>query len=204
MKKLLATVGIVLALGIGAYGLSTVLPAGAQSNGIGALAGPGGPGGRGEKVKAVLDKLVADGTISQDQEDKILAALKEAAPAGGPRAGLRHRVLHNAIEITAQTLGMSVGDLRSALSSGKTVADVAAEKGVTLDTITQALTDAATAKIDKAVADGMLSQERADALKANLPTAIDKFEHGTFPKRGPKGNDAGPDSAPESSSSSSS
>jgi hypothetical protein len=202
MKKLLATVGIVLALGIGAYGLSTVLPAGAQSTSLGAAAGPGA---RGEKVKAVLDKLVADGTISQDQEDKIIAALKEAAPAGGPRAGLRHRILHNAIEITAKTLDMSVGDLRSALASGKTVADVAAEKGVSLDTITQALTDAANAKLDEAVASGMISQERADTLKAKLPDAIDRFEHATFPMGGPKGHHGplGPDDSTESGSTSS-
>src|SRR5947209_7840282 len=39
-----------------------------------------------DKVKAVLDALVAKGTITQAQEDAILQAFKDAAPPPKPNA----------------------------------------------------------------------------------------------------------------------
>jgi polyhydroxyalkanoate synthesis regulator phasin len=200
MRKLVAVVGVVVALGAGSYALSSVLPAGAQSRAAVATNGPAGP--RGERIKGVLDGLVADGTISQDQEDKIIAALKEAAPDPGPGFGRRHpRILKAAVETAAKALDMSTDDLKAELKAGKSVADVAADKGVALDTVTQALTDAANTAIDKAVADGMLSADRAAEIKAKLPDAITRFENATRPEGGFGGRHPGPDAAPPTSSS---
>jgi len=179
MKKLLASAAIALALGGGAFALSTVLPASAQSGPGGASAGPGGR--RGERVKGALDALVADGTISQEQEDKVIAALKDVAPKGGGFAR-GAKALKHAAATTATTLNMSLDELKAELKAGKTVADVASEKGVPLETVTAALTDAATTAIDQAVTDGKVTTDKAAALKAALPDLIDKFEHGTLPR----------------------
>ncbi|MEO7555751.1 MAG: hypothetical protein ABIV94_04005 [Acidimicrobiales bacterium] len=179
MKKLLASAAVAVALGSGAFALSTVLPAGAQSGPGGTSAGPGG--GRGERVKGALDALVADGTITQDQEDKVIAALKDAAPKGGGFAR-GTKALKEATATTATTLNMTVDELKAELKAGKSVADVASDKGVPLDTLTQALTDAATTRIDQAVADGKVTADKAAELKAALPDLIDKFEHGTLPR----------------------
>ena len=202
MKKLFSAAAVVLALGIGAYAFSTVLPAGASSTSSSiadALAG----GHSGARVQAVLDKLVADGTITKDQEDKILAALKDAAPAKGEFGRGGPAILHKAVDTAAQALGLSTSDLKAELKAGKSVADVANEKGVSLDTVTKALTDAANSALDKAVADGKITQPRADELKAKLPDVISKFENAKFPM-GLRGNKHGLPESPDSSSSSSS
>ncbi|MGI8663047.1 MAG: hypothetical protein ACR2LQ_07525 [Acidimicrobiales bacterium] len=205
MKKLIAATGIVVALGTGAFALNTVLPAGAQSDPGASSAAPGGHD-RGARAKAALDGLVADGTLTQAQEDKVVEALKNAAPKGGKGAeGRRHEILAKAVETSAQALGMSTDDLKTELMGGKSVADVATEKGVPLDTVTQALTSAANTAIDKAVADGKLTQERADAMRAKLPDAITKFENATRHDHGAHpGHDSQSGSNDSSSSSTSS
>src|SRR6478672_1742361 len=142
MKKLIAAAGIVLGLGAAAFVLSTVVPAGAETGVTQAVTQAAG---RGEKAKGVLDGLVADGTITQDQETKILDALKAAAPRGGKGGALRGRglaVFKQALDTSAGALGMSADDLKAELKTGKSVADVATEKGVPLDDVTKALTDA--------------------------------------------------------------
>jgi polyhydroxyalkanoate synthesis regulator phasin len=187
MKKLIGSIGVVLALGAGAFALSTVLPAGAQTSPGGTSTDdPAGPAGRqkpGERVKGVLDGLVANGTISQDQEDKIIAALQAAKPAGGP--GLRgpgiKGLIGKGVDTAAGALGITADELKADLKGGKSIADVAAEKKVPLDTVTKALTDAATKAVDDAVASGKLSKDQADKIKANLSATIERLENAKGP-----------------------
>src|SRR5260370_39245141 len=90
MKKLIASVGVVGALGIGAFALNSVLPAGA----IGTVTTQAGdpstgpkcaaPSGKSVgKFKGVLDGLVQKGTITPAQEDAIIQAFQDAAQNGG-------------------------------------------------------------------------------------------------------------------------
>src|SRR4051812_34423677 len=100
MKKVIATVSIITALGAGAFLLNAVLPAGASSGSVfqtsstdstsstASSADPSGPCmGPRAKFKDVLDGLVNDGTISPDQEDKIIQAFKDAKPEKAPGQG---------------------------------------------------------------------------------------------------------------------
>src|SRR5207247_97640 len=57
---------------------------------------PGAP----DKVKAILDALVAKGVITQAQEDAILAALKDAA-GQKDRDDVLGRILHGLFEQSA-------------------------------------------------------------------------------------------------------
>ncbi|HRE47141.1 MAG TPA: hypothetical protein PLD47_05400 [Aggregatilineales bacterium] len=72
-------------------------------------------------------------------------------------------------EVAAKVLTMTAAELRAALVGGKTLSDVAKAKGVTVEALQAALTEARNAEIDQAVADGLLTQEQADALKNNTP-----------------------------------
>ncbi len=196
MKKLIASVGVVIALGAGAFALSSVLPAGAQTP-----AGPAAPHQRGERIKGVLDGLVTNGTITQDQEDKIIAAFKAAKPAGGPgvKDGRFRGIIGKGVDTAAGALGITPDELKADLKAGKSIADVATEKNVPLDTVTKALTDAATQAVDKAVAGGMLTQTQADTIKANLAKNIERLENEKGPfgpgRRGPHDMAPIPDSA---------
>lgn len=93
------------------------------------------------------------------------------------------------IQIAADTLGMSVDDLRSELVGGKSILDVATGAGKG-DAVKQAVADAMTAQINQAVADGRISQEKADQALADLSTRVEhmlSFTGKMDPRRGPGG-----------------
>ena len=123
MKKLIATISVITALGAGAFALNAVLPAGASITAVTqtASSSANGPSPKCEgpraKFKGVLDGLVQDGTIDQTQEDKIIEAFKDAAPANKPRSKGFERgrpVLKGMLDTAATAIGVSDADLVTA------------------------------------------------------------------------------------------
>lgn len=70
-------------------------------------------------------------------------------------------------DVAAKALGMTASDLRVALTSGKTIQDLATSKNVTLQTVTDALTKARQADLDQAVKDGLIPQQMANMMGGN-------------------------------------
>ncbi len=64
----------------------------------------------------------------------------------------------------AKGLGMSIGDLRQALQSGKTLGQIAQEKGLTTDQLSSVVLNAYNNALTQAVKDGRLSQSQADVI----------------------------------------
>jgi|GEM_PF-4047046 len=64
----------------------------------------------------------------------------------------------------AQALGMSAEELATALKEGRGVADLAKEKGMSVDKLTEAVNSARKAAFDELVAAGTLTQEQADQM----------------------------------------
>ncbi len=64
---------------------------------------------------------------------------------------------------------------------------MAAERGVDLQGVIDALVADATARIDTAVADGRLDAERAAELKAALPDRVAEFVNRDRPRRDRRG-----------------
>jgi hypothetical protein len=79
---------------------------------------------------------------------------------GGPQQSL--------VAIAAQQLGMNQADLVAQLQGGKTIAQVAGEKNVPLDTIVNAFVATRQARMAQAVANGRMTQAEADAMLATL------------------------------------
>jgi len=78
-------------------------------------------------------------------------------------AGTGEGVLHDAlIAVFAEELGVSVEDLNASLLSGENLADIAFEKGLTVDEFQALMTDARAQAVAQAVSDGTLTQEQAD------------------------------------------
>ena len=77
-----------------------------------------------------------------------------------------------AFDATAEALGLSPEQLFTELHSGKTLTDLAAEKGVDLQTVQDAVAaarkDAMKQAIEQAVADGRLTREQADWMLQGL------------------------------------
>ena len=79
----------------------------------------------------------------------------------------------------AKALGVTREQLGDQLRAGKSIADIAKAQGKSLSDVRTALKAAAKEKLDQAVKDGKLTQERADKLRARINDGIDRL--GTAP-----------------------
>jgi polyhydroxyalkanoate synthesis regulator phasin len=164
MKKLIASLTAAAVLGGGAITLTSWLPigsAGAQTPTTSAPSSSTSPA-RGGRLKHALDGLVSKGTLTQDQEDAVLSALRDAM--AGRRPALR-----GAIKLAADTIGVEPTDLVKDIRSGKSIADVAKANKVDPQKVIDALVKAGDARIDQALANGTIDKDKADKAKASLP-----------------------------------
>jgi hypothetical protein len=147
---------------------------------------------KGDWAKAALDPLVTNGTITQAQEDAVLAALKAARPDHGPGDGHgRGGPGFGNLDVAAKALGMTTDELRTALDGGKTIAGIAKDKGVDVAKVADALVADLKAHLDAEVKDGELTRAQADALLASSKTRIEDFVNGKAPAGGPGGGPGG-------------
>jgi urease alpha subunit len=107
------------------------------------------------------------------------------APAGhhALRAWLkahRHQIRKDALAVSAKSIGVTPQALRAELKSGKSVATVAGEHGVSTQTVVTALVNAADARVDQAVKVGKLTSDQAAKIKAALPARVTKAVNHTF------------------------
>ncbi len=100
------------------------------------------------------------------------------------------------METAAETLGMSVADLRTALRDGQTLAEVAEAQGVEVQTLIDALVAEVKEHLDEHVADGDMTQEEADEKLAEATERITDRVNNGGPLRGdrpdePAGDESG-------------
>ena len=221
MRKLFTFIGVLAAMVTGAFILNAVVPASAgqlssqtsQATETPSQSTPPACGAH-LSLKDVLDNLVKDGTISQDQEDKIVAALKAAHEANKaanaanatsqPRTP-RLNAMKAAVQVAADKIGVTVEELKSAVQGGQSIADVAAAHNVAQADVEQAIVDAGNTKVDAAVTAGTLTQQQGQFAKNALPEAANRLvtRKGVAPTCGPDAG-TGTESSGSSSSSSSS
>jgi hypothetical protein len=184
----IASVAVVLGLLLGATILAPNL-AGAQESttsttvpedeataeaSAGAIAGKPDPQTR---IRAALDGLVADGTITGAQADAVAAALAGQLPERGRRW---HRI-HFGLDVASTAIGITEAELREALAGGQTIAEVAEANGVSAQTVIDALVTAVNAKVDEAVAAGNLTEDEAAEIKANAVERATNIVNGEWP-----------------------
>lgn len=145
-----------------------------------------------------LDAAVAKGTITQDEADALKQRAKDDGlpllggrrggfgPEGHGPGGFGHQ--RPALAAAATYLGVTEAELRTDLRSGKTLAQLAKDKGKSVDGLKQALSAAAKAKLDAAVKAGRLTQTQADELSKRLTEHLDDLVNGS---RGPRGDHDG-------------
>jgi polyhydroxyalkanoate synthesis regulator phasin len=136
-----------------------------------------------DRIRAALDDLVEEGTISAEQADAVAAHL--AGRWDFP--GRRHLRIHAGLDVAATTIGISEADLVQELRTGQSVAEVAEANGVEPQAVIDALVAEIDARVDEAVAEGNLEAERADAIKANAVEKATAFVNGELRfRRGPR------------------
>jgi hypothetical protein len=75
-------------------------------------------------------------------------------------------------KLAAETIGIPAKDLRQDVKGGQSISEVAEAHGVSTQTVVDAVVGDLSAKLDKAVADGKITQERADGIEERLPQRI--------------------------------
>ena len=145
-----------------------------------------------------INDAVADGRITQEQADERLAELEERVttrvnegrPDRGDRGPRGGRGGQN-VEALAEVLGMDAEALAEALRSGSTLADVAAEQGVSVDAVVDTIVDGMTDRLDTAVEEGRITQEQADERLAELEERVTTGVDEGRPDRGERGRRGG-------------
>ncbi len=126
-----------------------------------------------------LGKLVDDGTLTQAQADKVAAALDAAKPARGP--GGRGGPGGPGLSAAATAIGVSADDLRTAVQSGQTIADVAAAHRVDAQVVIDAVVADMQSHLADAVADGRITQAQADERSTNAAQRATDLVNGELP-----------------------
>ena len=142
---------------------------------------------RAARLAEVLAPLVKDGTITQEQADKVIAALQQAEPAERHGPGGKGVVGGASIDAAAKAIGVTTDELRQAVRDGKTIADVAKEKNVDVQKVIDAVVADATSRLNEAVTSGRLTRAEADQRIAQLPDQVTKLVNGQLPLRGGRG-----------------
>ena len=102
-------------------------------------------------------------------------------PGYGLRFGANGESL---VDITAKVTGLKVEDVVKELQAGKTFADVAKANDKTAADLVNAFLADRKAVLDKAVADGRLTQATADTLLATMKTNVEQHVSSTWEPRG--------------------
>jgi polyhydroxyalkanoate synthesis regulator phasin len=157
-----------------------------------------------EGLKNRVDDAVEAGRLTEEQGN----ALKERIDAGetplvfggfGRWGGFGHfghfgHLGHfGSLEAAASYVDLTEAQLRERLADGDTLAEVAKAEGKSVDGLVKALVASASEKIDEAVANGHLTEERAAELKQGLQERITDLVNGEFraPRFGFRGFERG-------------
>lgn len=159
--------------------------------------------GRSTRLLEILAPLVADGTITQDQADAVVAELDDAWPAGGSgggpgpdgRRGGRGGGHWVSVEAVAEAIGVEAAELREQLGDGATLAEIATANGVEPQVVIDALVAEVTERLTTAVGSGRLTQEEADERLAEATERITELVNEGAPALGDDDADDDGDSA---------
>ena len=184
MKRTITAAAVAGSLAVGGLAgtvLGTPVVAGAAETATGAAGW----------VRDALQGLVYDGTITEAQSEAVATALDDARPE---RWRGHHGVGgHAALATVAEALGVTEEELRTALSDGRTVAEVAAEQGVDVQVVVDAVLAEVRERVEQRVAAGDLTQEQADEVLADAEARATAFVDGDGPalRGGPGGRSHG-------------
>jgi polyhydroxyalkanoate synthesis regulator phasin len=177
MKKGLAALLVVFGMALGSVMTAVLNPVGAASALVGASTTTGGHEGI---LQQALDTLVGKGTITKSQADAVknqVHSLEQQHPRGfghGMAAfGGPGGMPHGALEQLFAQLKTDPQALFAELKAGKTIAQIAQEKGINVTSMKNEVIAEASKGIDEAVKNGWMTAAQAASLKAKLPGQID-------------------------------
>ena len=144
-----------------------------------------------------LDQAVKDGRLTQQQADQIKQRIaRDGVPLGGPMGGPDgpshgfgfggpgHGPFGVGLDAAASYLGLTRAQLDRQLRAGRTLAEVARAQGKSVDGLQQALIDAATTQLDRAVADRKITSDQRDQILGEIREHVADLVNGRAPGPG--------------------
>jgi lipoate-protein ligase A len=158
----------------------------------------------------VVGEALDEGWLTEDQAERMLERFEQGFGRRGgmerglmgPHMGFMGHGETSLVGVAAEALDMSVEDLHAELKDGKTIAEVAEEKGVDPQEIIDAYLGQLEENLAEAVEEGKITQNMADWMleqaMENVPDQLENTWEGRFPggkrpggmPRFPGGNDA--------------
>ena len=146
-------------------------------------------------IENQIDAQVQAGRLTKEQGDALKKRVESGdypllgLGLGGPRGfdfGFghgpgRHMLFGPGLDDAATYLGLTESQLRTELQNGKTLAQVAKDKGKTVDGLVDAMTADLKTKLDQGVKDGKLTQARADQLLSATKDRLKDMVNGVRP-----------------------
>lgn len=137
-----------------------------------------------------IDAGVKAGKLTTEQADKLKADMDQRvsdrinrkAPVGDMHHGRRHHRMDNT-ELLA-LLKLDQEAFRSEMRAGKTLAEVAKERGVAEQQLKDVIIKQMTERIDAGVKAGKLTAEKADKIKANMDQRVSEQINRKGPMKG--------------------
>ena len=152
-----------------------------------------------QALKNRIDTAVKEGRLTKEQGEAMKRRISAAdfplfigpgfdRPGGfdrhrGPFRGPGHHWVRD-LDAAAAYLGRTESELRAALESGKSLAEIAKEENKSVDGLVDALVKATTTRLDQAVTDGRLTKTDRDKIVAGLKEQTEAIVNGTAPPDG--------------------
>lgn len=108
-----------------------------------------------------------------------VASAQQGQPNPPPAGGRGASIIRELVQIVTDDLGIAPADLWEQLQD-QSLADVIAANGGDVATITADVTAAITGRINTALEDGTITQERADAILSRLPEVVENALNGEY------------------------
>ncbi len=126
-----------------------------------------------------LQSLIDDGVITQERADEIRDNVAERQAKREDRQAERSAHLDE----LAAALGTTADELKADLQAGASLAELAEAAGVDVETLIVQIGNRITTRVDEAIANGTIDQERAEERLADLQDRITARVNGERPER---------------------
>ena len=146
----------------------------------------------------VTDEALAEGWLTEEQAAQMKERMEQGfGPRGmgkgfmGPRGGFMGRGGDSIVGLIAEELGMTVQDLTAELQDGKTLGELATEKGVDVEAVTAKYLAQLEENLQQAVEDGKITQNQADYMLSQAEERVPDMLNNTWEGRFPGGHPGG-------------
>jgi len=133
------------------------------------------------RLLARIDAAEKAGRISSERAAKLRERVTEGSLCGARHHAHARVALHGMLRAAAGFLGLDREELREQLP-GTSLAALAEKQGKSVSALEAAMVAPAKQRLAQAVADGKLTQARADAVLERLEDAADRLAKHGFPK----------------------